>query len=357
MASCCTLSQDPEAVRTVPIFEGEPPVLGAPIEFDRRALDFSRVMERVIDHLAHELGTPLSIISGVLARVSRKLERGDLSNLKETIERGNRSVKRLFALKSMVEDIMNNKPAAKEGSVLKWIEDALSLVEEAHEAETEERGRVLLGKIAQRLNSLNPPEDRGPEEIRLSPFLQEIGQEAAGAMGARRLEIVEDLEEGLVVRIPVNVLKKVCGGLVKNAIENTPDEGRVDVRARYEKEGTRIEVRDYGIGIHPLDRKAIFSGFFHIQENSHYATKRPYEFNAGGTGTDLLRMKVFSERFRFSIGFESTRCRFIPEDSDPCPGRISKCAFVQEREECLSSGGSLFWIMIPRERSPWLNMT
>jgi light-regulated signal transduction histidine kinase (bacteriophytochrome) len=235
------------------------------------------------------------------------------------------------------------------------LEDALSLVEDAHETEADERGRLLLDRVAQRLRSLNPAEDTLPEEIRLGPFLHKICQEAVSAMGARRLEIVEDLGNASVIQMPVSVLKKVCVGLIKNAIENTPDEGRLDVRARSGRDGTKIEVRDYGTGIHPLDQRAIFSGFFHIQQNSHYSTKRPYEFNAGGAGADLLRVKVLSERFRFLVGFESTRCRFIPEDSDLCPGRISKCAFVQEKEECLSSGGSLFWVMIQKERRPGSN--
>lgn len=301
--------------------------------------------ERVVNHLSHELGTPLAIISGALAKISKVLE--DDSTLKETINRGNRSVHRLLDLRSKIDDIVQGRPVSDEKRLLDLIEDALSLVEEARENETEERDRVLLDRIAQRLRSINRVEDIRPEEIRLDLLLHEICRETLNAMGMRRAELVEDLEEGLVVRMPVGVLRKVCSGLIKNAIENTPDEGRVEIRARSEKDGTRIEVHDYGIGIHPLDQKVIFSGFFHTQETSHYSTRRPYEFNAGGTGADLLRMKVFAEMHRFTIGFESTRCKFIPEDSDLCPGKISECPFAEDREECLSSGGSLFWIFIP----------
>lgn len=306
--------------------------------------------ERVVNHLSHELGTPLSILSGVLAKISKVLEAKSISTLKETIERGNRSVTRLLDLRSKIEDIVQGRSVSDENRLIDFIEDALGLVEEARENETEERGRALLNKIAQRLRSVNPVEELRPEEIRLDLFLHEICQETPKAMGMRKVEIVEDFEEGLVVQMPVGVLRKVCSGLIKNAIENTPDEGLVEVKARSEKDGARIEVRDYGIGIHPLDQKVIFSGFFHTQETSHYATRKPYLFNAGGTGADLLRMKAFSERHRFTIGFESTRCEFIPEDSDLCPGKISECPFVRDRQECLSSGGSLFWISIPGSR-------
>jgi hypothetical protein len=37
----------------------------------------------------------------------------------------------------------------------------------------------------------------------------------------------------------------------------------------------------------------IFGGFFHTQETELYSSKRPYEFNAGGSGSDLLRTRVF----------------------------------------------------------------
>jgi signal transduction histidine kinase len=306
--------------------------------------------ERVVNHLSHELGTPLAILSGALAKVSKVLEAENISTLIQTIQRGNRSIRRLVDLRSKIDDIVQGRSVSNEQRLLDLMENALNLVEEARENEIDERDRLVLDKIAQRLRDINPVEDNRPEEIRLGSFLHGICRDAMKAMGTRKVEIAEDFEEGLIVQMPTEIIRKVCSGLVKNAIENTPDEGRVEIRARSENDGTRIDVRDYGIGIHPLDQKVIFCGFFHTQETSHYSTKRPYDFNAGGTGTDLLRMKVFSERHRFTIGFESTRCKFIPEDSDLCPGKISQCPFVRDREGCLSSGGSLFWISIPGNR-------
>ena len=131
-------------------------------------------------------------------------------------------------------------------------------------------------------------------------------------------------------------------GLLKNAIENTPDEGDIEVRATATGNQIRIDVQDYGVGITSENRQMIFGGFFHTQETDFYSSKRPFEFNAGGSGSDLLRTKIFSERFGFSVDFESTRCRFIPEDRDMCPGQISSCRFIEKKSECLASGGSTF---------------
>ena len=143
------------------------------------------------------------------------------------------------------------------------------------------------------------------------------------------------------------MLKKVCEGLLKNAIENTPDEGEISIKANKEKEGIRIEISDSGMGITTENQKMIFGGFFHTQETGLYSSKRPYQFNAGGSGTDLLRIKIFSERFGFSIDFESKRCSFIPEDKDQCLGKISSCPHIGHINECLSSGGSRFSILLP----------
>jgi len=78
-----------------------------------------------------------------------------------------------------------------------------------------------------------------------------------------------------------------------------------------------------------------------------YSTKKPYQFNAGGGGSDLLRTKVFSERYGFSVEFESTRGQFIPDDTDECPGKISECPFIETRSECFSSGGTTFSVRFP----------
>jgi len=58
-------------------------------------------------------------------------------------------------------------------------------------------------------------------------------------------------------------------------------------------------------------------------------------------------MKIFAERFSFEIDMESSRCGFIPKDSDLCPGRISKCRFCKAREDCLKSGETTFKVYFP----------
>ena len=161
------------------------------------------------------------------------------------------------------------------------------------------------------------------------------------------MNITLDLEEDLSLYMDKNVLDKVFSGLLRNAIENTPDEGIIKISAKEEDDKIRVSFRDFGVGITPDNQQLIFGGFFHTQKTELYSSKRACEFNAGGSGSDLLRTKCFSERLGFSVDFNSARCKFIPKDEDPCPGRISKCQFVKNGSECMSSGESTFSIVFP----------
>jgi signal transduction histidine kinase len=136
-------------------------------------------------------------------------------------------------------------------------------------------------------------------------------------------------------------------GLVRNAVENTPDEGRIEIRVRSKGQGTEFMVHDYGVGITLDHQKRIFEGFFTTQETLDYSTKRPYDFNAGGKGADLLRMKIFSERYGFRIAMSSKRCPFKPDKADVCPGRISQCGLCKAGGGCHEFGGTIFTVFFP----------
>ncbi len=101
-------------------------------------------------------------------------------------------------------------------------------------------------------------------------------------------------------------------------------------------------VRDYGVGIIEDAQIRIFEGFFATQDTLAYSSKRAFDFNAGGKGADLLRMKIFAERYGFKIRMTSTRCPFIPEETDLCPGTISECSHCSRPEDCFVSGGTTF---------------
>jgi hypothetical protein len=78
-----------------------------------------------------------------------------------------------------------------------------------------------------------------------------------------------------------------------------------------------------------------------------YSTQKPFDFSAGGKGPDLLRMKIFSERYNFKIDMDSSRCGYIPQENDICPGKISECTSYKKQGDCYCSGGTAFSICFP----------
>jgi len=141
----------------------------------------------------------------------------------------------------------------------------------------------------------------------------------------------------------------VIDGLVRNAIENTPDHGRIVIKGENLPSAYTITVSDCGVGIPESEQPNIFEGFYPVQETDLYSSKRQYDFNAGGTGTDLLKIKIFSQRFGFNVRFQSCRCPCIPTSRDICPGDVAKCACCEKIEDCYEKGGTEFVIEIPLE--------
>ena len=305
-----------------------------------------KAKERVINHLSHELKTPLSILSAALELLARQLNETENPRVQKTVDRGRRQLRRLLDLQGKINDILNQQPLREQRQLMNIIENAANLVEEFREESPPSRAEIL-EFIAERLNLLFTVEEDLPEKIHIASFFREAIEHARLAMDARQLEFREFLDENLELWIGPSILGKVISGLLKNAIENTPDEGIIEVYAEKKEGAVHLEVRDSGVGVTDINSGLIFGGFFHTQDTDLYSSKRPYQFNAGGAGADLLRMKVLSERLGFFVDFQTKRCPFIPADTDLCPGRISSCSFISDRQGCLTTGGSAFSVDFP----------
>ena len=185
------------------------------------------------------------------------------------------------------------------------------------------------------------------EIIDLEHFTQEMIEKIRPLFAHRHLNVIVDVGPTPPIYIPSDPLEKLIIGLVKNAVENTPDEGRVDVTVKNTEAGVAFLVQDTGVGIVEEHRKRIFEGFFPTQETNSYSSKKPYEFNAGGKKADLLRLKIFSERYNFKLVMSSEKCSHIPSSIDICPGQISRCHFCHSAEDCNTSGGTCFKAVFP----------
>ncbi len=93
-------------------------------------------------------------------------------------------------------------------------------------------------------------------------------------------------------------LTEVLQNLLDNAIQYTPDGGRITVRARAEDHGIIFSVSDTGIGIPRTDQERIFERFYRVDA----ARSR----EVGGTGLGLCIAKHIVEAHGGRIWVEST---------------------------------------------------
>lgn len=311
---------------------------------------FEKAKERVVNHLSHELGTPLSIIDAAMDRMPKELEKGHLERVSMITKRVRRNVRRLKELQDIIDDMVSGRSVNPKEKILPIVEGALTLLEVVKDEKDKQDQAALVKSLISHLESLVWFHELHMERILLETFLNELCGEASRLMGPREIEVTQRHEKEMWLQMDRTVMRKVCGGILRNAVENTPDEGIIEVRSGTDGEDAVIEFVDSGVGITPQNQKMIFGGFFHTQDTTKYSSKEPYLFNAGGWGSDLLRARVLSERFGFSIDFQSRRCPHLPQDLDECPGRISSCSFARTRDECLRSGGSFFTLKFPLEK-------
>jgi signal transduction histidine kinase len=313
---------------------------------------FNRAKDKVIDHLSHELKTPISLLKASLTLLERKLAGVSPESWQPTMERARRSIGRLGDMQSKVEDIMRHGDYGAHLLMSKMLDQC---ADEIEVLTAEQMGEgVVVQRIRDRINAFFGPVESAPEQIKVGKFVMKTIDEIRPLFAHRDVRSITDLSSARSVRIPGDVLNKLVVGLIRNAIENTPDGGKVDVTVRDRSLGVELIIRDTGIGILQEDQKRIFEGFYPTQETNAYASKKPYDFNAGGKGADLLRMKIFSERYHFKIDMKSSRCRSMPLSSDECPGRISECAYCNAVEDCFQSGGTTFKAFFPLRPGDYL---
>lgn len=307
---------------------------------------FEKAKERVVNHLSHELGTPIAIIDAAIARMPKEVATGNTEKLNRIERRIHRNVQRLRELQDIIYDIVKGKAIEPEEKIINIVEGALTMLDFMKD-ENNIKYSEILQSIINELKAMMSINNISLDSILICTFLNDICNEASNFMENRKVAILQYYKNDQYIEMDESVLRKVCGGILRNAIENTPDEGIIEVRSKINNEFLVVEFIDYGVGISHQNQKMIFGGFFHTQDTNRYSSKSRYDFNAGGWGTDLLRAKVLSERFGFGIGFSSKRCRYLPLDSDECIGRISACPFIRKREDCLHAGGSTFTLQFP----------
>ena len=125
---------------------------------------YNRAKDRVIHHLAHELKTPISVLSASLNLLSKKLEGAKTEGLDRILERADRNLKRLLDIQYETEDILNERDY-KTVQVLDAMVDACADELEAL-ASLEAGEDAPLESIRRRVKEIFGPGETKPETDR-----------------------------------------------------------------------------------------------------------------------------------------------------------------------------------------------
>lgn len=305
----------------------------------------NKAKDKVINHLSHELKTPVSVLLATLNILAKRLEPLPRETWETTLNRAKRNLERILDIQYQVEDIMRNGDFRGYHMLSILLEEC---TDELEALVVEECGEgKFIEKLRNKIEDIFGPETIEITNIDLSSFIESALDEMKAQFPHRDIYIIKTFKNSPAVHLPEDVLEKVIKGLIKNAIENTPDKGKIELSVGPKSGGTELLVKDYGVGITDEHQRRIFEGFFATQATMNYSSKRPFDFNAGGKGADLLRTKIFSERYNFDINMQSDRCKFIPEENDVCYGNVERCQFCNKKEDCYTSGGTVFTLFFP----------
>jgi signal transduction histidine kinase len=303
--------------------------------------------DRTINHLSHELKTPMQTLTLTMDLLKDVLKSVPEKRWSRLIELGKKNLKRIIAIQEEVSDIMQERQYKGYGMIRFLFDQCADSL--ASLIATECGDGSILKQVRDRID-----EDFGltpavPRDIPIDTFIEERIERLKTLFAHRDLDIICGLEKDLSLFIPEDILTKIVDCLIKNAVENTPDQGRIEIRTN-EKDGSiEIVVQDFGIGITKEHREKIFQGYVPTQDLMTYSSKEPFEFYAGGKGADLLRMKIFSEKYNFEISMDSKYCRHIDDsEGGRCPGNIGKCSACERVEDCYESSGTSFSLIFKR---------
>jgi signal transduction histidine kinase len=281
------------------------------LENSKKELEqLNRAKSRALDHLSHELRTPLAVIQGNIRILKRKVQAQSTPIVRaEVFDSLEKNLGRLSDIQQETDQILRSHQELE---------------------------------MKPQLEEIHHPASISLETIHLYSFVERVLEDVKKQGIHRDIQFQIEGEKELQLSFNPEILEESLAGLLKNAVENTPDEGMVRVILEQKGQWIQLKVMDFGIGITKENQRHLFNGLFHTIDTELYTSQRPYDFGAGGKGLDLLRIKTYGKRFGFDVSAGSQRCTHLPTERDLCPGRISDCSYCRKPEDCFNSGGSTF---------------
>jgi PAS domain S-box-containing protein len=308
----------------------------------------NKAKTKAVNHISHELKTPLAVIQGNIRLLKRKFE--NMAAIEGIMEALERNIERLLEISRETDEIFRVSQEVEAGMALNDLDRLLERMGDL--SEIPEAIRLHWEALKEWTSKYLGGSPWLSQSIDLYSSVVSVVEKMKQTAAHRNLEFKIEGQNDLYIFMDPLILREVVEGLIKNAIENTPDGGLIEVSAEQNNTGILLRVIDHGIGITEENQGSLLDGLFHTKETELYTTKKPFEFGAGGKGLDLLRIKYYAKRYGFEISLKSARCVYIPTDSDICPGNIIQCDHCKTVNDCEESGGTTFTVTFPVGKNP-----
>ena len=301
----------------------------------------NKAKDSIIDRLSHELRTPLAVIRASLHLLAKAPSNTNNENAAKIVQRVERNINRLLEMQIQLDDIKANSQSLQGSMMAHLLRQCIDDLENLVFLET---GESVGQRIFQKIKTSYFPPEVDPQIIDIGPFVDRVLNKIKPAFAHRRIDLLADLHDTANIHIPSEALEKIVTGLIKNAVENTPDGGKIEIKINRDANKVFLHISDTGVGVTEENKQLLFKSYFTTRDVYNYSTGQPYNFNAGGSGFELLRIKIFSERYHFKIALTSNRCSYVPTDKDICQGKISDCRYLRNDNDCFRNGGTIFTI-------------
>jgi signal transduction histidine kinase len=279
-------------------------LIEAYIEKDRVLESQNHAKTKMIDHLSHELKTPLAVISGSCVLLQKLAAAEDPQRTHMIAQRLQRAVARLVELQLEACDIAAQRQFTEKILLTDWLRHCQDLLESI--VDEQSAPAWLREALAQRIAEIYAQDsNQKPETLLMDVWIQEAVEALRPDFKHRVIMLQQTLEAVPAVYLPESLLFKSFRGLLRNAIEATPDGGTISLTLCEANGNVKLDICDTGVGMDTELQQHLFHGFMHAGSTDCYSSGRPYDFGAGGKGLDLQRLKLFSERYGFKLSFTS----------------------------------------------------
>jgi signal transduction histidine kinase len=129
----------------------------------------------------------------------------------------------------------------------------------------QQEAQRINGKVQQFLEFARPPA-LNRTMLPIAPWLGSIVASVRPRAEARHIELTADLNDANAL-VDAEQMRQAIDNLLRNALEATPDGGKVSLHAHVSARECTIEVRDTGAGIEPATVPRIFDLYFTTKRN------------------------------------------------------------------------------------------